>query len=97
MHGRLLGGSRPITFLLYMDKTMKKKKYEYRAPKPALNVVRQITESDSNAAVGMYQVYQLYCKMTIPLLGRRSSHGFVEMPAKSISEAFSRLETEYYE
>jgi len=69
---------------------MKKKKYEYRAPKPALNVVRQTTG-------GMYQVYQLYADMVIPLLGRRSSHGFVETPAKSISDAFRRLETEYYE
>lgn len=69
---------------------MKKKKYEYKAPKPALNVVRETTE-------GKFQVYQIYAGMSIPLLGRRTSHGFMETPANSINQAFDRLKNEYYE
>jgi hypothetical protein len=69
---------------------MKKKKFEYKAPKPALNVVRKTSS-------GGFQVYQLYADMVIPLLGRRSPQGFVEIPAKSINDAFRRLELEYYE
>ena len=68
---------------------MKKKKYEYRAPKPALNIVRQVE--------GGYQVFQLYGDMMIPLLVRRTPRGLVPSLAKSVDEAFDRLNNEYYE
>lgn len=58
--------------------------------KVALNVVRKTED-------GLYQVYQIYAGMTIPLLGRHRRGEFHEYPARTIHEAFDRLNKEYYE
>ena len=73
-----------------LEFTMSKKFNKSTDTKVALNVVRKNSD-------GLYQVYQIYAGMTIPLLGRQRRGQFVEHPARTIHEAFDRLYKEYYE
>lgn len=66
-----------------------KKNKRVHVPKVALNVVRE-------DAPGEFQVYQIYAGMSIPLLGHRWRGQFVPKPARTMREAFDRLNREYY-